>query len=865
MKNILNKILKHKTEIVVISILLLISAFAHGYNMFHFPYYENDEGVYMSQAWSILTAGELAPYTYWYDHAPAGWIFIALWNFLTGGFFTFGFSINSGRVFMLILHVISSLVLYLITKELTRSKMAAIIAVIIFSLSPLGIYFQRRVLLDNIMVFWMLISLWLLIIKKNQLRYVFLSAVAFGIALLSKETAIFFTPVYLFVLYVQSHARHRIFALVKWFAIVGVVVSFYFFYALMKGEFFPYGTTFGGDSPHVSLLEALKFQSGRSGGSILDFYNSSFWYNMRVWLDEDALLIYAGILATLGNFVLSIKSYSARVAFLTSLCMWIYLMRGGLVIEFYVVPLIPILALNIGVFISHLQSFLIKKLPSVINRFSYIPGVSVLIIFIVGSLYLSTNVRGILNLYTSDQTTVQVKAVDWIVSRGIPDTIYVVDNYGYIDLQERIEDPSIKTEWYWKVDRDPEIRQDLLKDDVSNIDFVALTPQMKNDIAYSGLGLTLAAWKNSQPIVNFSNDRWEVDFWGSTDTSRVLSSSWKSYKNYFIEGGRVMDKSQDNITTSEGQSYAMLRAVWQNDKSSFNEIWSWTKNNLQQESGLFSWKWDGKIIDSGPASDADQDIALALLFASKRWDNKSYLSEAGKIINGIWNEEVAAIDGDPYMLAGNWADFENEIVVNPSYLSPATYRIFAKADKTHPWIRLVETSYDVLEKCTNSNLDKEIGVLPPEWCAINKSTLQAQQPESPRPRASEYSYNAFRTPWRIALDYRWFNEKRAKNYLESLNHLSKEYDSKKKLAVAYTHDGQVWEDYESVAAYGANMGYFVVVDPLIAKEIYQTKIQSKFYEEENVSYWDDQNNYYSQNWAWFGTAMYGNLLPNLWK
>ena len=60
---------------------------------------------------------------------------------------------------MLIIHVLTSFLLYKIAKKLSNNQLAGIIAVIIFSLSPLAVYFQRRVLLDNIMTFWIFVSL----------------------------------------------------------------------------------------------------------------------------------------------------------------------------------------------------------------------------------------------------------------------------------------------------------------------------------------------------------------------------------------------------------------------------------------------------------------------------------------------------------------------------------------------------------------------------------------------------------------------------------------------------------------------------------------------------------------------------------
>ena len=70
-------------EALLILAVLLISGVVQGYNMFGFPYFENDEGTYLSQAWSLLNQGQLSPYTYWYDHPPLGWMLVAAWRFIT--------------------------------------------------------------------------------------------------------------------------------------------------------------------------------------------------------------------------------------------------------------------------------------------------------------------------------------------------------------------------------------------------------------------------------------------------------------------------------------------------------------------------------------------------------------------------------------------------------------------------------------------------------------------------------------------------------------------------------------------------------------------------------------------------------------
>ncbi|HEX2987644.1 MAG TPA: hypothetical protein VHS06_05680 [Chloroflexota bacterium] len=88
--------------------LMVVALASHAFNMFGYPLYLGDEGIYMEQAWSVIRLGKLAPYTYFYDHAPAGWLQIALWlAILPKGAYTFGMAVASGRVLMLILHLTS--------------------------------------------------------------------------------------------------------------------------------------------------------------------------------------------------------------------------------------------------------------------------------------------------------------------------------------------------------------------------------------------------------------------------------------------------------------------------------------------------------------------------------------------------------------------------------------------------------------------------------------------------------------------------------------------------------------------------------------------------------------------------------------
>jgi len=867
MKNLFQTKTKFRPELFLISVLLLIAGFAHGTNMLHYPYFESDEGTYLSQAWAIVSSGQLAPYTYWYDHAPAGWFFSALWLKITGGLFSFGFALNSGRIFMLILHILTAFLLYAFARKVTGGRLAGSIATLLFSLSPLAIYFQRRLLLDNIMMFWIFVALCAVVYSKKKLRYIHLSAMATGIAILSKESAVFFIPIIMYLIYLYTDRKNRWFALASWLSITLGIVSLYFLYSFIKGELFPTGTLLGGAKEHVSLLGTLSFQNSRGQIPIWDL-ESSFWSMLRTWKGDDPFIIWSGIGATVVSLMFGLKKKAGRILGFLAASYWLFILRGGLVLEFYIIPLIPLLALVIGYVAWESIEYL--KLLFSRYRLQYLAYLLLIPFFYIATTsiyYHSTHFRATQNIYTSDQTTSQKDAVNWILNKKEPNTFYAIDNYAYLDLRYRNQQNFANAEYYWKVDGDKDIKNKILKNDSNNIDYILFTPTIGGDLGTGELKLVGKALENSSPITSFAGDGWYVQIWGVRNANRVLTSSWTSYKHNFIFDGRVNDPQKDNLTTSEGQSYALLRSVWLGDKTTFDKVLGWTNDNLRQENGLFGWKWSaGQLRDKNSASDADSDIALALLFAYKVWGDEKYLIQVKELLSSIWNEEVVVVNKIPYLGAGNWAKTQSKTVtINPSYLSPASYRIFAQIDKSHDWEGLADSSYDVLRACTQANLDKSIGLLPPDWCAISKSTGAASQPNSTQPRATEYSYNAYRIPWRVALDYAWFKTPAAKDYLVTLKVLGDQWAKNKKISTSYSHDGKVWEEYESVGAYAANIGYFLVANPQEAEPIYLKKILAKFYEDDGRAYWDDPKNYYTQNWAWFGTALYANKLPNLYK
>src|SRR5438105_774108 len=79
--------------------------------------------------------------------------------------------------------------------------------------------------------------------------------------------------------------------------------------------------------------------------------------------------------------------------------------------------------------------------------------------------------------------------------------------------------------------------------------------------------------------------------------TQLLDTTWNNYKERYLEAssGRTVDKQRDNITTSEGESYTLLRAVWLADKETFDKSLQWTQSHLaHKDDHLFSWLWGKK-------------------------------------------------------------------------------------------------------------------------------------------------------------------------------------------------------------------------------------------------------------------------------
>jgi 4-amino-4-deoxy-L-arabinose transferase-like glycosyltransferase len=455
----------------------------HAYNLFEYPLYLTDEGIYLQQAWSVMRQMRLSPYTYVYDHAPGGWVMIAAWmTVLPAQFETFGNALNTGRILMLLVHVANVFLLFEFARRLSGSLLAAFITCFFFNVSPLAVFYQREVLLDNLMVFWLLLSLYLVTRPGGRIKNALAAGMAFGIALVTKENVIFFAPVLLYLLYrqVQGTSYQR-FAKSFWAFATSAPVSSYVLYAALKDELFPTAMDFNVNRGHVSLLFEIWWQLHRNQGSLFD-RSSNFWmYSFDAWLPKDHFLLIGGGAAAGIGLLIGLsnrqKYWGFLVAFLLAALYGFYLMRGSVMLEFYIIPWVPFLALNLGM----VTSILVQGVSQSVKAFAVASMIAVLVLPMGAGYVVGINDKGrpqLHDLYRLPLTEMQAEQLAWVRHNIPPGDKIIIDDDIWMNLHDvRPYYPFAHS--HWKASGDPDVRDKLFHKDWQQVDYIVMSNKMR--------------------------------------------------------------------------------------------------------------------------------------------------------------------------------------------------------------------------------------------------------------------------------------------------------------------------------------------------------------------------------------------------
>jgi len=246
---------------------------------------------------------------------------------------------------------------------------------------------------------------------------------------------------------------------------------------------------------------------------------------------------------------------------------------------------------------------------------------------------------------------------------------------------------------------------------------------------------------------------------------QVLDSTWKGIIRRNIDAyttGLVHRPKSETPgdAVSEGVGYGMLLALYSNDQSYFDKIYKAGKQYRLNACGNWHANQNGSTAGNGSASDADEDIAAALVLADKlvqkgKWQNtgNNYGSEAksavdcvrGQLVNGALKPGNGWMGGD---------------ILNPGYFAPAWYRIFKTVDASNAstWDRAISRSYELL--AMNPGFSRG---LVPDWVNGSAQVLNNGPGYNAFLKGQAFFKDAIRMLWRVANDVIWFPNEHSEN------------------------------------------------------------------------------------------------------
>lgn len=296
--------------------------------------------------------------------------------------------------------------------------------------------------------------------------------------------------------------------------------------------------------------------------------------------------------------------------------------------------------------------------------------------------------------------------------------------------------------------------------------------------------------------------------------------AWQHFKKRFIvDNERVVDPYMGNYTHSEGQAYAMLIALKNDDRELFDNIVSWTNKHLGK--GLKSWRYkDGKVTDINNATDADIIITWSLFKAYEQWKNDKYRHMA--------NENLSIIEGS--LIKKNilipWVgakDNRGNTIVNLSYYVFPALKEFEKYS-TQPlkWRFVYEQGISMLKDSLRPKHN-----LPPDWLVINDDGVIGSYLEKPDIFGSDAI--------RIALYLKMAKDPNINIFSDYLKYVE---DNGGKIGLNYDfrHDEFLLPD--------ANAGVYSIMGG-VAESLGQVEMAKKIYKIANVKITEEGDDYYA--------------------
>jgi hypothetical protein len=636
-----------------------------------------------------------------------------------------------------------------------------------------------------------------------------MSAILLGIGVLSKEILVVVVPAYALLVALRADRSQRWLATMGWLALGLSVSSLWVLFAVLKGELLPPGVPFSGSGPHVSLVQTLLTQAarGRDGGLLVA--GSRFWQAAITWVTQDPILVAGGTVASILAVASIRRAASAGAIGLAVLSFWAFLGRGGETLDFYLVPLLPLLALQLawGFDLARTAvrrvaaSALLARAPRLRAARGLADAVLAAAVVVAGCGSLARSPGSSL-LWSSAQADSQRAAIAWVRSMLPPTSTLVIDMFAWPDLQQPASAAPrfVHADYYWKVEEDPAIRDAVLANDWHTVDYVMATPDLYGDAAQLPFIRTIL--DHADAIRNVGQGGWPVTIERTrtlrnmpASTDPLLQGLWSSWTSTSLPSGSGAGAAA--TLTPAVVANAMLQAVYMDDHAAFASTWDWVRSHLLGADGLLHPA--GTAGSAGAASGAtrdpgaDTDAALALLFAAHRWGDPAEFTSASAMIDAIWSRETAVVAGERVVVAAGptaIAPSSGPILLDTSALAPYAYRLFGGIDPAHPWQDVVDGTYAWLARL---RLDPAVGgpagVLP-HRIVVDPRTDEVT-PVGGTLGGAQFDAAASELQWRVGLDLLWNEDARALGVLQWLSVPRRAVEAGVPVARTYALDGLV--------------------------------------------------------------------------
>lgn len=235
-----------------------------------------------------------------------------------------------------------------------------------------------------------------------------------------------------------------------------------------------------------------------------------------IWVNTDPLIIVLGFAAPVFNLLFGWWNRKQLFLALFAIVFWGLILRGGVIFAFYIIPLIPLIALNLAIALET-----ITRRISRLVRIAWLPGILTLLVLIALIPYDLHQAVSYKNIFTQRPTTVQSEALTWIHAHVSPRAVVVISSTLYTDLHEPqgegVGDGAIYpyAHEYLSVATDPEVHDTLLQNNWDRIDYIVANAEMLNIIRTSGGGMDLikTALTHSTLREHFQTDKEFIDIY----------------------------------------------------------------------------------------------------------------------------------------------------------------------------------------------------------------------------------------------------------------------------------------------------------------------------------------------------------------